>query len=97
MMDLKCFSTNQIIALSVLIAIIIARKLNAKEQVVVAGMLYIIADVISLINQQMQNEDNNEEDNWDGNAKQDSSNEIENLQEQINELKCYISHLESRI
>jgi uncharacterized protein YlxW (UPF0749 family) len=97
MMDLKCFSTNQIIALSVLIAIIIARKLNAKEQVVVAGMLYIIADVISLINQQMQNEDNNEEDNWDGNAKQDSSKEIENLQEQINELKCYISHLESRI
>ncbi|MEG0773998.1 hypothetical protein [Clostridium sp.] len=96
-MDLKCFSTNQIIALSVLIAIIVARKLNAKEQVVVAGMLYIIADVISLINQQMQSEESNEEDNCDSNANQDSFKEINNLQEQINELKCYISHLESRI
>ncbi|MFD3157883.1 hypothetical protein ACFIJ5_13595 [Haloimpatiens sp. FM7330] len=87
---------NEIVILATILGIIIAEKLNPKEQNVVGNFFEALGQIILTINAQVQNLQC-ENQNGNNNTKNNSSNTNEELQKQIDELKKYIKKLENKI
>lgn len=97
MINLKCFSTNQLIALAVLIGVTIANNLEPNDQVTVANMIYIIGDVITFINGEIENQSNSEQESEEEKSSGKDSKELEKLKKQVEELTYCVMKLKSEI
>lgn len=97
MINLKCFSTNQLIALSVLIGVTIAKNLTPNDQVTVANLIYIIGDVITFINGEIENQNSDDQESEKEKSSEKDSKEIEKLKKQVEELTYYVLKLRNEI
>ena len=96
MINLKCFSTNQLIALSVLIGVTIAKNLETNDQVTVANMIYIIGDVVTFINGEIENQNSSEQSNKDEKSNGGDSKEVKKLKKQVEELTYWVMELRNK-
>lgn len=97
MINLKCFSTNQLIALSVLIGVTIAKNLTPNDQVTVANLIYIIGDVITFINGEIENQNSGDQESEEEKSNGKDSKELEKLKKQVEELTYYVMKLKGEI
>lgn len=97
MINLKCFSTNQLIALAVLLGVTIANNLEPNDQVTVANMIYIIGDVITFINGEIENQSNSEQEGEEEKSSGKDSKELEKLKKQVEELTYYVFKLKNEM
>lgn len=97
MINLKCFSTNQLIALAVLIGVTVAKNLEPNDQITVANMIYIIGDVITFINGEIENQSNSEQESEEEKSSGKDSKELEKLKKQVEELTYCVMKLKSEI
>lgn len=96
MINLKCFSTNQLIALAVLIGVTIAKNLETNDQVTIANMIYIIGDVITFINGEIENQNSSEQSNEDEKSNGEDSKEVKKLKKQVEELTYWVMELRNK-
>lgn len=97
MINLKCFSTNQLIALAVLIGVTVAKNLEPNDQITVANMIYIIGDVITFINGEIENQSSGEQESEEEKSSGKDSKELEKLKKQVEELTYCVMKLKSEI
>lgn len=97
MINLKCFSTNQLIALAVLIGVTVAKNLEPNDQITVANMIYIIGDVITFINGEIENQSSSEQESEEEKSSGKDSKELEKLKKQVEELTYCVMKLKSEI
>jgi len=100
----NCIGPNQLVALAGILSIVIARKLNLYELSLASCFFSALGDNFGIIStqignmmEQQENVNSNGNGGVDNNKNGASSKDIEALQIQIDQLKCYIENLESKI
>jgi len=95
----NCLGPNQLVAIAGILSIAIAQRLTPNEIGLAASFFSAFADNLGLISEKLEicMEDQEAENGNDDNGNNASTEDIEKLQAQINQLKCYIKKLENKI
>jgi peptidoglycan hydrolase CwlO-like protein len=98
MKKIEDFTPEQLVALSSTIGILISRKFNINERIVIAGFISGIAQSIVITVAKENYIEGLDINNQSGNNKNSNLNSgIEDLRKEIDELKKHIKHLEDNI